>query len=237
MTNTDVSIAKLNWRNIKVAYLVAGICAGAMALQLIVAGILLAYGINIIGDDNFSISLAWYTWLVVAIAAIVIPLGNFPRIINLGATRRDFFWGSALTYAVLAGAASAVVTVFTYAVDHPLTRWGSLGSFGTAPDVFGWVSNGPVVAFFQQWAFLLVLAGFVHTLVAAQNKWYGWLADVVIIAIISVFTPIAPLRHGEAWFFNLILFHPSPWLQIGSCLVLAAAFYALSWPILARRAV
>jgi hypothetical protein len=51
-----------------------------------------------------------------------------------------------------------------------------------------------------------------------------------------VFTPIAPLRAVLAAFFRTILFSPPP-LQISVCLILAAALYALSKPIYARKAI
>ena len=102
--------------------------------------------------------------------------------------------------------------------------------------VLGWMGNGPVVAFIQQFAFLLLLAAVIHTLTAAQDKWYGWAADILIIAVIAVFTPIAPLRASLAWFFNLIIFQ-SAYIQIPACLVLAAAVYSLNKPILARKAI
>jgi hypothetical protein len=103
--------------------------------------------------------------------------------------------------------------------------------------VFGWINNGIVVAFFQQFAFLLLFAAFVHTLTAMQDKWYGWVADVLIIVIISVFTPIAPLRASLAWFFNLIIFHSNAFLQIAACLILAFVIYSFNRFIFARKAI
>jgi len=235
---TGWSIAKLQLGNIRVAYLVAGICAGVMLLQTIVAVVLLQFGIDMSGGGgNENISVAWYAWLLLLVGGIVMARGNFARILNLGAKRGAYFWGSLWTYIVLSGAASLVVTAFSYLVDRPLTAWGQIGYFWAAPDIFGWSAHGPVVAFLQQWAFLLLLAVVVHTLTASLDKWYGWVAAATIITIISVFTPIAPLRHAEAAFFYLILFHPSAWAQIGACLVLAAGIYALNKPIFARRAV
>lgn len=237
MNKTTWAVARINFKNVRVAYLVPGICVGVMAIEYIVAVILLRFNINIIGPDNSSISFSWYLWLLVVIAAIAVASGNFPKIINLGAKRRDYFWGVAQAYLVFSGVAAAVATLWVYLIDQPLNRWGQFGSQWTAGDVFGWAAHGPLVAFLQQWAFLLLLAAFVHTLAMAQGKWYGWAADVAIIAIISVFTPIAPLRHAEAWFFNMILFHQNALVQIASCLVLAAGIYALSKPILDRRAI
>jgi len=237
MSRTSWSVARLHFKNIRVAYIVAGICVGLMLVQIIVGVILNAYGIQMNGPDSQSISLAFYLWLMLLIAAIIMPLGNFSRILNLGAKRADYFWGTIESYVVLSGAASLVGVLCNYLVDNPVNKWAQIGTFWTAPGVFGWAAHGPVVAFLQQWAFLLLFAVFIHTLVAAQDRWYGWVADVVIVAIISVFTPIAPLRHAEAWFFNAILFQPNALLQILSCLVLAAAIYALSKPVLNRRVI
>jgi hypothetical protein len=72
---------------------------------------------------------------------------------------------------------------------------------------------------------------------AAQDKWYGWVADVLIVAIISVFTPIEPLRASLVWFFNLIIFHSNTFLQIAAYLILATAIYSLNKLILARKAI
>jgi hypothetical protein len=102
---------------------------------------------------------------------------------------------------------------------------------------FGWLNNGVVVAFFQQFAFLFLFAIFVHTLVAVQDKWYGWVADVLIVAIISVFMLIAPLRVSLVWFLNLIIFNSNTFLQIAVCLVLATAIYSLNKLIFVRKAI
>ncbi|MCL2782553.1 MAG: hypothetical protein FWD80_01050 [Propionibacteriaceae bacterium] len=231
------TIAKLQMRNIKVAYLVTGICMAAMLVQSVVAYVLYRCGIDYADKSNSTIGIGWYGWLVVLIAAIIMPLGNFTNIINLGGRRLNYLWGTLTGYVVLTGAASMFSTVLCYAADRPLTRWGMIGTYWAAPDIYGWSANGAVVAFLQQWAFLLLVAVFIHTLVAAQSKWYGWVAAGLVVAVISVFTPIKPLRDAEVWFFKMIIFNPSWLLQIVACLVLAGAIYALNKPIFDRRAV
>jgi len=84
---------------------------------------------------------------------------------------------------------------------------------------------------------LFLLASFVHTLVSIQDKWYGWVTDVVLIAIISVFTPIAPLRAVLVVFFNMIIFHPNALLHILNCVGIGLIIYALNKPIYARKAI
>jgi len=234
MCKSIFNIAKLNLKNIKVPYLVTGITALLMLVQTIVDMLII--------NNNSEISIGCYLWLLPVMAAIFIPAKNFPRIINLGGKRNNFFWGSLMTYAILACVVSLANVLFNYAFDRIVEASGNfeasfLGGIANLIEVFGWTRYGAVVAFLQQFAFLFLFSVFVHTLTASQDKWYGWAADVLIVAIISVFTPIKPLRDAEAWFFNLILFHPNALLQITACMVLAALIYSLNRPIFARKAI
>jgi hypothetical protein len=147
---------------------------------------------------------------------------------NLGGKRMDFFKGSLLTYAAVV-LFTALLAILSY---YTLNRFAIIGAEENISmdllDVFGFIARGPVVAFLQMLAFLFLLIAVAHTLTLVQGRWYGWVADVLIIAVISVFTPIAPLRAALVWFFNLIIFHDVAIAQIASCLILGAAIYALS---------
>ena len=192
-----------------------------------------------------------YLWLLIIFAAIFIPIKNFRRIVNLGGKRGDYFWGSITTYAALSGVVSIVNTVFFYIYERFLIGTGYFVSFSdfmwdttlidnhyitvNTVELFGWSTRGVFFVLIQQFAFLFLLAVVVHTLVSAQSKWYGWAADVLIVAVISVFTPINPLRQSLLWFFNLIIFHSNGLIQITACMVLAILIYSLNKWILARK--
>jgi len=181
-------------------------------------------------------------WLLPVMVGIGIPAYNFRRIINLGGKRDTFLWGSAATYVIIAAIVSLLVTLSNFTIEpllerHEYFNHAFLGGIANLVEVFGWAQRGFAVAFLQQFAFLLLFAAFVHSFTAAWGKWYGWVAAVGIIAIISVFTPIPVLRRSLVWFFNLIIFNPNPLLQIIACLVLAAGIYALSWPLFARKSI
>ena len=170
--------------------------------------------------------------LLPILAAMVIPAYNLRRTINLGVRRYDFFLGCIPAYVILSAAVSLVAVIFHYAVDRYLVRY-----FAGIMDMFvafGFIGRGPVAAFIQTFAFLILFTSFVHTLTMAQTAWYGWVADVLIVAIISVFTPIARLRAALVWFFRLIIFG-NPVLQVFSCFILAALVYSLSKPVLNRK--
>jgi len=244
------TIAKLNLKNIKIPYFVTGIVAVTMFVQTAVYAIIMANGGRV---QQASLSVGNCFWLLVIMAAIFIPAKHFWKTVNLGCKRDGFFWGSLGTYAILAGVVSLATTTIHYTFDRALISTGNFASmeaflldpslieshyvFLDVLDVFGWAARGPVFAIIQQFAFLLLLAVVVHTLTAIQDKWYGWVTDAVIAAILGVFIPIALLRQSLLWFFNLILFNSNPWLQIVSCIVLAVAIYSLNKLIFARKVI
>jgi len=248
------SLAKVNLRHLQVPYAITGIVAGLMAVHTLVFVILHWRGVDV--GNQALISLGNFLWLLPLMAGIFIPARNFRRLINLGGKRGNFFWGSLMTYAILAAVVSLSNTAIFYVLDRPIINaeifWpfypfypepfilgepGHIGGVANLLQVFGWSYNGVIVAFLQQFALLFLIGTFAHSFTAIQDKWYGWLTGVGLIAIISVFTPIAPLRAALVWFFNLIIFHDAAALQIVACIVLGMVIYSINKPVLARKAI
>jgi len=248
------NLAKANLRHLQVPYVLTGILVGVMTIQTFVFIILTNNDINIAGSQ---ISVGNLLWLLPLLAGIFIPARNFRRIINLGGKRENFFWGSLMAYTVLAAIVSIANTAIFYVMDRPIIRAdifqpmhpfyppgafimdepGHIGGIANLIEVFRWNHNGVVFAVLQQFALLFLISTFVHTLTAIQVKWYGWVTDVVLIAVISVFSPIPVLRGALVWFFNLIIFHDVAVLQVAACIVLGMAVYMINKPVLARRAI
>ena len=83
--------------------------------------------------------------------------------------------------------------------------------------------------------FLLLVMIFLHVLLSMQTHWYGWLTDAILVAIICVFTPIAPLRAVLAGFFQIIMINRNAILHIGVCLFLSAALSLGGLAVLKRK--
>ena len=237
MINKALIVAKVNFLNNKLTYIVTAIVIGFTMIQDLVMFILERTGVLANVDGNMTVSVGNYLFLLVLLIPIVIPALNFRKIMNLGAKRDDFFKGCAVNYILMAAVISFVCIVLYFTYDRVMIESAYKGGTMDVLYWFGWIGNGVVVAFFQQFAFLLLLAVVVHTLTAVQDRWYGWLTDVLIVAIISVFTPIAPLRSALVWFFALIIFHSNALIQIASCLVLACGVYSLNRRIFAGKAI
>jgi len=237
MFNKSLVVAKTNFRNIKVSYIVTAIIVGCIIIQDVVFLILDATGVfsNTNPEGNMNVSLGNLFFFLIIHSAIFIPAANFRRMMNLGGKRANFFYGCILTYVIMAAVISLVSIILYYTYDRFMISQFYRGGTMDVLYWFGWIGNGPVIAFFQQFAFLFLFAVVIHTLAATQDKWYGWFADIIIVAIISVFTPIAPLRASLVWFFNLIIFHSNAFVQIFACLILALAVYSLNKLIFARK--
>ncbi|MDR2974331.1 MAG: hypothetical protein LBV00_06410 [Propionibacteriaceae bacterium] len=225
MHNTIWAAARLNLKNLKLSYLVTGIVLACTLIQDVV--LIILHQSTRMNSDQQSLGWGMYFYLLPLLAAVTVPLRNLRRMVNLGAKRSTVYWGGLVTYVIATAAASLLALISFYLYEPFVVRAsGAVGRLSLI-DTFGWASHGPITAFFQQFAFLLLLTVAIHTVVLMQDKWYGWVTDGVIVAIIAVFTPIAPLRGALVWFFSLIITSPSA-LQIGSCLVLTAVIYGLS---------
>lgn len=202
-------------------------------LILLAAGILdviLDYYLN--SPGNTGVSLGNYLYTAIIFAPIFIAGHNYKRIMHLGGKKYDFFWGSLLNYIILAAAVSAINLICYTSVD---TLFQARLEILNLIEVFGWTNNGLVAAYFQQFAFLLWIAVFVHTLVMLQEFRIGWIIDVALIAILCVFIPIMPLRSVLVWFFYLTIYYPAAYVQIAACIGLSAIVYSLNLAILKKK--
>ena len=229
MYKKAMTIARLSMRQLKNAYFITGIVMLAM-----LANYILAFALNQSG--NSTVSFANMLIILPILSAIFIPAQHTRKILNLGAKRIDVITGALPVYIIQSAAVTLLMLICHYTFDRWIIGRG-ISEILDVLVVFGYMSQGPVVAFIRMFAFLLLLTFVLHTLTAAQDKWYGWVADIVIVAIISVFTPIASLRVSLVWFFNLIIFHRSALLQVAVCLVLGCLIYMLNKPILARKVI
>lgn len=233
MNKSALEVNRLNLRNMKVPYVIITVVFFAMLVQDIIKVIIAYTGGTMM--EQFLISIGNYLWLLIPISAIHITTKNFRKLINLGCKRNIFFMGSLATYLILAGVISLVNTLIFYTYDRILSGSGYFYGIFNCVEIFGWSANGPLLAFIQQFAFLFLVAAFIHTLVLMQDNWVGWVVDLLIVAILSIFIPIVSLRMVLVSFFNLIIFNSNALLQIISCLALAVLVYFLSLPVLSRK--
>lgn len=172
-----------------------------------------------------------YTWLLAVLTPFFFVFYDFTKLMHLGASKRDYFFGCLISYGFLALCISLVNTVVHVLIDPVYPAQTVINLM----DVCRWTENGVLVAGLQQMFFLLLVMIFLHVLLSMQTRWYGWLTDAVLVAVICVFTPIAPLRAVLGGFFEIIMFNGSAVLHIGVCLLLSAAFSLAGLAVLKRK--
>ncbi len=172
-----------------------------------------------------------YTWLLAALTPFFFVFYDFKKLMHLGASKKDYYVGCLISYGFLAFCISLANTLIHLLID-PLY---SARTVINLMDVCRWTENGIAMAGVQQMCFLLLVMVFLHVLLSMQAHWYGWLTDAVLVAIICIFTPIAPLRGILSGFFEIVMLNGNAILHIGVCLLLSAALSLGGLAVLKRK--
>lgn len=184
-------------------------------------------------DSPIALSRGNYTWMLAVTSPFFFVFYDYTKLVHLGATKKDYYLGSLAGYGVLAFLMSAANTLIRLVID-PLNREQTVVNL---MDVCGWWQNGPILAAVQQFLFLLLVMVFLHVLLSVQPYWYGWLSDVLLAAVVCVFTPIAPLRGLLSKFFGAVMLNGNALSHLGICLVLTVVFALLGLEALKRRTI
>ena len=172
-----------------------------------------------------------YIWLLAAMTPFFFVFYDYTKVMHLGASKRDYFIGCLISYGVLALGISLINSLIHLLIDPAYPAQAVINLM----DVCNWTENGIFVAGLQQMFFLLLVMVFLHVLLSMQPHWYGWLTDAILVAIICIFTPIAPLRSILAGFFQVVMLNGNGALHIGICLLLSAALSFAGLLVLKRK--
>ena len=172
-----------------------------------------------------------YTWLLAVMTPFFFVFYDYTKLMHLGASKRDYFFGCLISYGVLALGISLINTGIHLLIDPVYPAQAVINMM----DVCKWTENGIIIAGVQQMFFLLLVMIFLHVLLSMQPHWYGWLTDAILVAIISIFTPIAALRGILSGFFQIIMLNGNALLHIGICLLLSAALSFAGLLVLKRK--
>lgn len=172
-----------------------------------------------------------YTWLLAVMTPFFFVFYDYTKLMHLGASKRDYFFGCLISYGILALGISLINTLIHLLIDPVYPAQAVINMM----DMCKWTENGIFIAGVQQMFFLMLVMIFLHVLLSMQPHWYGWLTDAILVAIICIFTPIAALRGILSGFFQIIMFNSNAILHIGICLLLSAALSFAGLLVLKRK--
>ena len=182
-------------------------------------------------SGNVVLSNGNYLWLLAVLSPFFFVFYDFMKLIHIGASKRDYYVACLIAYASIA----LFISILNAAVHVVIDPLYNAESVINMMDVCRWTENGIIVASLQQMVFLLLFMVFLHVLLSMQAYWYGWLTDIILVAIISIFTPFKALRAILSSFFRLIMINGNAILHIAVCLVLTFTISALGIMVLKRK--
>jgi hypothetical protein len=143
-------------------------------------------------SENTQVSAGNELSIFIIFMAIVIPLGSFRRLMNLGATRIEYYRG-AICYYVIWAAIMAVVNVIWLQIElhylRPVYR-----TFNIL-EIFHWDQFNYLGSFLYQFAVYMTLISLLNLLFSSLRHYIGWIIWMVLIAAIPISTSIAELRN------------------------------------------
>jgi len=203
--NKSLTMAKTNFKLAKTPLVLTLLFVGANLINQIIM-------LNIDGVDSGMVSTGNIFILYAILIALFIPLSYFRRLISLGIKKKIFFRGTTLTY-IITAVILAIINIIIYYIetaivgDRPFLYMNIL-------NVFNWFQHGVIGCFLYQFTFYILLMNFINLLAISNDGLGGWIISAVAVTIISVSTPIKPLRNAFAAFLQALLFNPNLFLQI-----------------------
>ncbi|WP_083397567.1 hypothetical protein [Paenibacillus sp. LC231] len=189
-----------------------------------------------LGDstENTQVSAANLLIVFLIFVGSVLPAGLFRRVMNLGATRKEYYIGMLLVYSIWS-AIFAVLNIVWFQVEISFIR--QYENTFNILEIFGWTQFGIVGMFFYQFGAYLLLISLLNLLFSGLRQVMGWVIWVVFIAAIPIFTSIPSLRHTLADGLLALLFNDSLLQGLGLTLIISLVLLAGGWWFTARRTI
>ncbi|MNI23712.1 hypothetical protein D3C73_773080 [compost metagenome] len=206
-------------------YVILGVVAVSVLSNIIVS-------LSIGSGENPQVSAANVLTVFLIFVGSILPLQLFKRMVNLGATRKDYYYGILVVY-VLSAAFFAVLNTVWFQLENSFIR--SYETTYNILEIFGWSQFGITGMLIYQFGAYMLLLSLLSLLFSGIRHVLGWVIWVVILAAIPVFTSIAPLRHKLANGLMVLLSNDSLLAGFGLTLLIACVLLAGGWWFTAKR--
>ncbi|MGC5774634.1 hypothetical protein [Paenibacillus pabuli] len=197
-----------------------------MVIILILLGRLAEFivGLFIDSSQNTGIADGNLLLLILLIFAIVLPLSYYNRIVHLGASRKQYFFGLQFVYAVWAVSIALFNSLWSMLEVNVLHK-----NTVNLIEAFHWNEFGVVGSFLYQTIFYLMTMALLSMLISGYHHIVGWLLWALFIVAIPTGTAIPALRAHVVSFFEALLFNGSLLKGVGFNLALFIVFVAGGW--------
>jgi hypothetical protein len=225
--NQMIQVIKANYISLRLFFLIT------FAVELI--SVLINLLIAMSGVDNSTqVSPGNIITVFLVVMPIISSLYLFKRLINLGATRRDYYLGTIGTY-ILVAAVFSVFNIIWFAVEnHILNRY---FDFLNIISIFHWNSTGIVGMFLYQFVAYLVVISFINLIVSCFTDRTGIILYIALIAVTSISMSIGTLRATVAQVLSFLLFNPVITVDLSMSMAVVLILFMCGWWFTRRRQV
>ncbi|GBF75515.1 hypothetical protein PA598K_03931 [Paenibacillus sp. 598K] len=197
-------------------------------LVIIVFGRLTELIITSLTEENNVSRLSETNMLIILLPliAIVLPLSYTKRMVHLGATRQQVFWGLHGVYAIWAVLVALINSLWVLIQMKVFHNYANVVDL---VDAFHWNDFGFLGTLLYQTAFYLMAMALLSMLTSGYSSPVGWLLSALLLTAIPLGTAISSLRVYVSSFFQTLLFNDSLLLGVGYNLLLYLLFAAGGW--------
>jgi hypothetical protein len=207
-------------------------------LYSIVGFIVISFLVNFIialfvdSSDNTQVSPANMLVIFLIFVGIVIPVSSFRRMMNLGATRKEYYIGS-MSFYILWAAVIALINV----IWQPLEREYIIPHYPTFNilEIFQWDQFNYLGSFLYQFVIYLTLITLFNLLFSSLRHYLGWVIWLIFLAGIPVSMSIAALRHKVSAGFSDLLINDSLLQGLALNLGFVIVFILAGWWFTSKR--
>lgn len=205
-------------------------------LSVVVINLLVSIIINLSvpGNNNIQVSVGNLLAILLIVAAINLPTVFFKKIVNLGATRRQYYTGLIVTH-IFWSALFAVLNIAWLKLETGFLRE-YIATFNIL-EIFHWDQFNVFGMFLYQFGTYMLLVSILNLLFSCWKHVLGWVFWALLIAAIPIGTSIASLRSKVADGFQALLFNDSLLQGFVLTLGLSCLFFAAGWWFIKRRTI
>ncbi|CAH1208777.1 hypothetical protein PAECIP111893_02895 [Paenibacillus plantiphilus] len=205
-----------------------------LAMVVINSAVNIIVHVSIPDNNNTQVSLGNLLTILLIVMAISLPLTFFRRVINLGATRKQYYSGLIVTYSFWAALFSLLNIVWLKLEVGFLREY--IETFNII-EIFHWDQFNVVGMFLYQFGAYMLLISILNLLCSCWRHVLGWVIWILLIAAISIGTSIASLRSELADGLLTLLFNDSLVQGFGLTMGISLLLLAAGWWFTSRRTI
>lgn len=203
-----------------------------LAMVVINFAVSIIINVSVPDNNNNQVSVGNLLSILLIVMAISLPLTFFRRIMNLGATRKQYYTGLIVTYSFWAALFSLLNIVWLKLEVGFLREY--IETFNII-EIFHWDQFNVAGMFLYQFGAYMLLISILNLLCSCWRHVLGWIFWVLLIAAIPIGTSIASFRTKLADGFLTLLFNDSLLQGFGLTFSISLLLLAAGWWFTSRR--